>query len=251
MAPSLHRPSPKDTRAPRTLSVTVIGASGHPICNSQCYPTTPTCDRHGAQGHPPVTGTPHLHQSWCLLHPALSELPPSPLPRAQAPRPCALCSHLTSVPTSQSPPQAFLLQSPSVPPGHTQVYVAHCFLPAPQAGGSLLPHPVGIQPPSLPSPRFLWSCLPHLPPPHPFLLDPADSLSLCSCQALSPPPPCRRVLGPCSESMTAHLWASLVTISSLDGVLHEGKDISAVLPLSSSLADMGSVMHKQRPREGP
>ena len=51
--------------------------------------------------------------------------------------------------------------------------------------------------------------------------------------------------------MTAHLRASLVTTSSLDGVLHEGKDISAVLPLSSSLADMGSVMHKQRPREGP
>ena len=94
MAPSLHRPSPKDTRAPRTLSVTVIGAPGHPICNSQCYPTTPACDRHGAQGHPPVTGTPHLHQSWCLLHPALSELPPSPLPRAQAP--LALCSLLSS-----------------------------------------------------------------------------------------------------------------------------------------------------------
>lgn len=106
-----------------------------------------------------------------------------------------------------------------------------------------------------PAPKSPFSTFPVVPSPpspaSPSLPAGPGRLSLCSCQALSPPPPCHPVLGPCSESMTAHLRASLVTTSSLDGVLHEGKDISAVLPLSSSLADMGSVMHKQRPREGP
>ena len=72
MAPSLHHPSPKDTSAPKTLSVTVMVPRDTPLVTVSGTQQHPTCDSHGAQGHPtcdsqwypgthtPVTGTPYL-----------------------------------------------------------------------------------------------------------------------------------------------------------------------------------------------
>lgn len=79
---------------------------------------------------------------------------------------------------------------------------------------------------------------------------PAGPGQLTLSVVLPGPPPRHQVLGPCSEPTIAHSGASLVAVSPLDGVLCEVKDIQAVPPLPSSLASVGSLMHKQRARGG-